>query len=105
MSAILNPMNTPFGFQQIPSSARPFFQEYNVDLLDLEQHAALIIERILAYGNRAEVRWLLDRYGRNDVHDWVERSGRDRLSQRRYHLWCFVFQLPEKDAPDRIWPH
>jgi len=89
--------------KQIPATARPFFQEYNLDLLDIDQHAHLIIERILAYGNRAEVRWLLDAFGRDQVCDWVTRSGINRLPGNRYHLWCFVFNLPEKDKPTRIW--
>lgn len=91
--------------RHIPATARPFFQEYNVDLLDLTQHAGLIIERILAYGNRAEVRWLLETYDREQVAGWIRQSGRSRLSQRRYHLWCFVFNLPEKSTLSRAWPH
>jgi hypothetical protein len=98
-------MNYPSAARQIPVTARPFFQEYNVELLDIDQHAALIIERILAYGNRAEIRWLLEMYGRDPVRDWVMQSGMSRLSRRRYHLWCFVFNLPEKNIPDRVWPY
>lgn len=64
-------MNLPNDSKQIPASARPFFQEYKTEMLDIDQHSALIIERILAYGNRAEVRWLLDTYGREQVIEWV----------------------------------
>jgi hypothetical protein len=98
-------MSLPSGPKQIPESTRPFFQEYNFDLLDVNQHAALIIERILAYGNRAEVRWLLDTYGREPVRDWVVESGVRRLSRRRYHLWCFVFHIEEQKRPVSAWPH
>jgi hypothetical protein len=98
-------MSLPNITKQIPASARPFFQEYNPDLLDIDQHGPLIIERILAYGNRDEVRWLLKIYGRDLVRDWVIRSGMNRLSWRRYHLWCFVFYLSEKNKPARIWQH
>ncbi len=73
--------------------------------LDLRQHARLIIERILAFGNRAEVRWLLDLYGREQVSDWVMQSGARRLPWRRYHLWCFVFGIPVSEKPRRIWPY
>lgn len=98
-------MNLSDAHKKIPASARPFFQEYTVDLLDVDQHAALIIERILAYGSRTEVRWLLDIYGREQVRGWVARSGLARLSRRRYHLWCFVFDLPEGEQPVRIWQY
>jgi hypothetical protein len=98
-------MSLPSAPKQIPATTRPFFQEYNLDLLDVNEHAPLIIERILAYGNRAEVRWLLDTYGREQVSNWVALSGVSKLSRRRYHLWCFVFNLPEKNTLSRIWPH
>jgi hypothetical protein len=41
----------------IPFSTTPFFQEYDFDILDIQAHAHLIIERILTYGSRDEVRW------------------------------------------------
>lgn len=96
-------MSSPSVRRQIPASVRPFFQEYNLDLLDVDQHAPVIIERILGYGNRDEVRWVLEMYGREQVCSWIIQSGMSRLSQRRYHLWCFVFDLPEKKHPVRIW--
>lgn len=90
---------------QIPSSAAPFFQEYQLASLDVRQHAALIIERILAYGSRAEVQWLLAAYGRKSVRNWVVQSGLRRLPWRRFHLWCLVFEIPIPEKPRRIWPY
>jgi hypothetical protein len=89
----------------IPSSAAPFFQEYRIANLDIQQHAALIMERILAYGNRAEVQWLLATYGRQAVREWVAQAGQRRLSWRRFHLWCLVFDIPIPQKPHRIWPY
>ncbi len=90
---------------EIPSSTAPFFQEYDFHKLDVRLHASLIIERILAYGSRAEVRWLLDTYGRDQVREWVAQSGVKRLPWRRLDLWCFVFDIPLPEKPKRIWPH
>lgn len=98
-------MSLPNVPNQIPASAWPFFQEYNVDLLDVDEHASLIIERLLAYGNRVEVRWLIETYDRERIRGWITQSGMNKLASRRYHLWCFVFNLPEKDKPVRIWQH
>ena len=44
--------------QSIPETAQPFFQEYEFEHL-LECDGDLIIERLLGFGNRDEVRWLL----------------------------------------------
>ncbi len=90
----------------IPASARPFFQEYNFSVLDPDQHASLIIERLLAYGNRAEVRWLFDTYGEAALRAWLGRDGRRLLPRRRYALWCVVLGVSPDTSPRKsVWPH
>ncbi len=91
--------------QQIPICSAPFFQEYNFSILDVRLHSELIIERILAYGNRAEVRWLIQTYGRAEICNWIEQEGINLLSWGRFHMWCLVFGLPVPEKPARIWPH
>jgi hypothetical protein len=54
---------------QIPRSLALFFQEYTFEKLDAERDVELVIERTLAWGNRAELRWLFARYGRGRVAD------------------------------------
>jgi hypothetical protein len=39
----------------IPSSLAPFFQEYSLEQLDLQEAANTIIERTLRFGNRTEL--------------------------------------------------
>jgi hypothetical protein len=53
--------------QAIPKTTQPFFQEYEFQRLDLERDGDLIIERLLAFGNRDEVRWLLLHDGRDNI--------------------------------------
>jgi len=78
----------------IPRSLAPCFQEYNLEQLDPARHTELIIERVLAYGDRRELRWLFDRYGREQTTNWVQRLGALRLPWRRYNLWCVLLELP-----------
>jgi hypothetical protein len=90
----------------IPETARPFFQEYVFEKLDPQRDDELVIERLLAYGNRAEVRWLLGQYGQRHVRGWLTASGRRRLPQRRYRLWCILMDVNE-DLSDSapVWPY
>jgi len=89
---------------QIPVSATPFFQEYNFAMLEADQHGALIIERILAYGNRDEIRWLFNYYGKAKLIEWVKQDGARLLSKRRYNLWCILFDLiPEPKQKQTAW--
>jgi hypothetical protein len=97
------------GQSAIPASLRACFQEYDFERLDPAQHGDLIIERTLAYGNRAEVGWLLRYYGRSQVVAWLRRLGERRLPWRRYNLWCVLLKLPpaHRLRPEgvRIWPY
>lgn len=51
-----------------------------------------MIERIQAYGEQAEVRWLLNSYGREPVKTWVYAHGVYRLPFRRYNLLCLAWK-------------
>ena len=90
----------------IPISAKPFFQEYVFSKLDPRENASLVMERILAYGNRAEVRWVFDFYGVSQLQQWVSKDGLRLLPKRRYHLWCVVLDLtPETPQRKSQWAH
>ena len=90
----------------IPVSLRPCFQEYTLEKLDPERDVFTIIERTLALGCQAEVRWLLARYGRERVREWVRQAGSFLLSRRRFRLW--VNYLDVRDYRQRrrgAWPY
>ena len=93
----------------IPRSLAPCFQEYDLEALDPAQHSDLLIERVLAHGDRRELRWLLSRSGRARVREWVRQFGARRLPWRRYNMWCVLLGLPPARRPrpedQRIWPY
>lgn len=100
-------MKTPVS--DMPRTLIAYFQEYDFAQIDPTQHADLILERVLAYGDRSELRWLFRRYDREQIIDWVVRLGARRLPWRRYNLWCVLLYLPpaQRLRPEgqRIWPH
>jgi hypothetical protein len=90
----------------IPASSAPFFQEYNFATLDPVVHAPLVMERILAYGNRSELRWLFDTYGKTRLKTWAAENGARLLPARRYHLWCVLFEIaPRVRRAQAVWVH
>ena len=92
--------------QSIPETAKPFFQEFEFKRLDLERDGDLIVERILAFGNRDEVRWLLWHYGQDNVRRWLSESGTLRLPRRRYKLWCVLLNVAESQRESNsVWPY
>ena len=79
----------------IPKSLSPFFQEYNLEKLDLKRSAATIIERVLQYGTRTEIRWLFQIYPREKIRGWVEKWGNYALPEPHLSFWMLVLDLPE----------
>jgi len=84
-------------------------QEYDLERLEPAQHGDLLIERVLAYGDRRELRWMFERFGHARVIGWVQQHGNRRLPWRRYNLWCVLLGLgpARRSRPEesRIWPH
>jgi hypothetical protein len=93
--------------QKIPGSLAVFFQEVELDQLDLDRDAAIIMERTLRYGNRVELRWLFARYGRTAIADWIREMGAYRLPERHLAFWCLLLDIETVARPQRkaIWPH
>jgi hypothetical protein len=89
----------------IPASAAPFFQEYHFEELTPEGQPGLVIERILAFGNRPELRWLFEQYGAPAIRQWLVESGAHRLPRLRYNLFCCLLDVSPVKSLSPIWPH
>ena len=94
-----------FSAKGIPVTLKPALQEYNIDELDPDEHAFTVIERTLAYGNRAELRWLFSRYGAENIAAWVREAGWRILPRRRLLFWSIYFDLGNLPERKGIWPH
>ena len=77
----------------IPASLTPFFQEYDLAKLTPEKDAHTIIERVLQYGNRAEIKWLCGMYSQDSIASWVRRFGDERLPQPHRTFWKLVLDV------------
>ena len=78
---------------RIPQSLAPFFQEYHLENLDLENSAPTIIERVLQYGNRAEISWLFGVYHREKIKHWIRQWGEYALPEPHLTFWKLVLDL------------
>jgi hypothetical protein len=89
----------------LPATLAAAFQEYEISQLDLVRDRELIIERVLALGNRAEIRWLFRTYSQAMVTSWLREMGHRRLPWRRYTLWCVLLDIPRQPRRTGVWPH
>jgi hypothetical protein len=76
--------------QSIPLSLAPFFQEYDLAKLTPENNSHTIIERVLQFGNRAEIKWLFTVYPQEKIVSWVRQFGKERLPQPHLNFWNLV---------------
>lgn len=79
----------------IPSTLAPFLQEYDLRQLNPQRDSALLIERALQFGNRAELRWLFAQYPRQQIAEWIQRFGQDRLPHPHLDFWRIVLEIKE----------
>ena len=81
--------------QSIPLSLAPFFQEYDITKLTPENNSHTIIERVLQFGNRAELRWLFTVYPSEQITVWVRQFGKDKLPQPHRAFWQIILEIKE----------
>jgi hypothetical protein len=77
----------------IPDTLAPFFQEYDVDKLDPQTAASLIIERTLQFGNRLEIHWLFGQYSRTQITDWFKKYAKERLPHPHRAFWQIMLEV------------
>jgi len=77
----------------IPSTLAPFFQEYDFKSLNPVKNSHTIIERVLQFGNRIEIRWLFKTYSEKEITNWVRQFGKDKLPQPHRAFWQVVLDV------------
>jgi len=82
----------------IPPGLHPYFQEYDVDSLDMQRDANLIIQRTLEFGTWEEVQWVFDTFGPRRVRLFVRQYGERWLKPVNFHYWLKLLRI-------RKWKH
>ncbi|MBI2976450.1 MAG: hypothetical protein HYY33_05815, partial [Chloroflexi bacterium] len=86
-------IETPPLANGLPADSQWLFPEYDFGLMNTEQFAGVIIERVLERGSIAQTRWLLGCYGKRRIAAWVRRYGYRRLSHKVSEYWRWVFGI------------
>ena len=77
----------------IPAHLVPFFQEYDVDTLNLKRDANLIIQRALEFGDWDDIRWLLEVYRLRRLRMFLRQHGERWLNPVSFNYWRKLFRL------------
>lgn len=97
--------------QTIPFTLKPYFQEYDLNVLDLQRDANLIIQRTLEFGTWDEIRWLFEVYGVKRIRAFLRRFGARWLKPSSFNYWrklLAVRKWQESSLPTpkgELWSH
>lgn len=83
----------------LPASSKWLFPEYEFARMDPDGYASVVIERILDRGSWAEIRWLIERYGKREVAKWVRQHGYRRLDRRAFEYWRWMLGVKRYKIP------
>lgn len=75
---------------QLPLGFEKYFWDCDFRRLSLEQYKKFIIERVLAFGNIQNVRWLFSHLSKDDIKE-IALSSR-RLDKRTINFWKIYFE-------------
>lgn len=94
-------MSAPRGAIAVRLSAH-----YEPATIDLESHEAWLIATLLEEGDSRDLRWLVERCGRDRLAVWVATRGRRQLSARSLAFWCLVLTVenPPTGPGEALWP-
>lgn len=74
----------------------------------LEEHRALVVERLLEEGDRCDLAWLGRHLPEADLVTWLAERGPRRLSRRSLAFWHLILEgrprVPEARPGDALWP-
>jgi hypothetical protein len=73
----------------VPECVRRLFWDVDPDTVDLGLHAQYVMERVMSRGTWEAMRWLKSTYSREQLADFLLRSG-DRLTPRDRAYWSLI---------------
>ncbi len=96
-----------------PGCLKHCFWDVRFEELDCRRRSRFVIERVLEYGGREAVRWMLSAYPREEIVETLSRSG--HLSPRSANFWASFFQVHRerirclqksfRETREKFWPY
>ncbi len=79
----------------IPPNVWVLLWDVDRSKLSLSQHFKYIIERILEYGDIAEVKWMETHFSRTNIVDTLKHS--KRISAKSGNFFRLIYDIPRED--------
>lgn len=82
---------------KIPQRLYPLFWSYDPKLISIKRDKAIIITRVLNYGNWEDVKWLFKIYSESEIKKVIAHPQRGHWWKKALNFWVKVFDI--KIAP------
>ena len=92
---------------ELPGHACRLFAHYEDPAQLPAASSHLVLAKILEEGDRADLRWLTDRYSEPELATWVDQHGDRQLSSRSLAFWRIVLTRTgpgTRRAGEALWP-
>jgi hypothetical protein len=99
--------------RQLPPYTYRYFWDIDPARLDVDEYSTYVLERLLEYGDRPSVSWMLEHFSRQEIVGALQTS--HRLSPLSANFWALYFGLDKERVPclskpypreqDEIWPY
>lgn len=86
-------ITSPSPAAKIPERLKVYFQEYDVDQLNMKRDANLVIQRVLEFGDWEEIRWLFTLYGSRRIRKFIREYGERWLKPVSFNYWRQLLRI------------
>lgn len=77
--------------QKLPEQVLTLLWDVDISQIDIDKHQKYIIERIVEYGDIAEIKWMQSVYSREQISRVVSDS--KRISRKAGDFFAFIYKL------------
>ncbi len=85
----------------LPERLCPLFHRYDVERLDIQRNANVIIATILQLGTWDDIQWCFQTYGWNRIRDWIAdpKASQGVLAPAVQWFWTLVLLGEPRSVP------
>lgn len=86
--------------KRVPQELRWLFWNVDVDALELDRDADVVLARVLERGRLEDVRWLVRTYGLERIHEFFRAGASPEVSRRTRLFWRAALGAREERWPE-----
>jgi len=79
----------------IPDHMAYLFWDVDINMINMDKHKKLIVERTLRLGRPESINWLLNTYKENDIIEVIKKT--KNINRKTANYWAIHFGIPREE--------